>query len=181
MTEPSGPVQDRLPVDAARRLEGVFNHFEAAWREEARPLVENFLGQAEGPERAALLSELVLLDVYYRRRSGEQRRSPCFPWFFASGAGARRRGQGRNRCLGGMVVQCAEHGLLVCFGFPVAYEDAARRAAWTGLGILEDLKALGWRLRRQHKLAGTIARSPTPWPTQSRARSADTGRCPAPG
>ena len=49
-------------------------------------------------------------------------------------------------------MQCNEQGLLVCFGFPVAYEDAARRAARTGLGILEDVKALGEQLRREHKL-----------------------------
>ena len=52
----------------------------------------------------------------------------------------------------GTVVQCNEQGLLVCFGYPVAYEDAARRAARTGLGILEDMKALGEQLRREHKL-----------------------------
>ena len=28
----------------------------------------------------------------------------------------------------GTVVQCNEQGLLACFGFPVAYEDSARRA-----------------------------------------------------
>src|SRR5262249_41181026 len=50
----------------------------------------------------------------------------------------------------GTVVQCNEQGLLVCFGYPVAYEDGARRAARTGLGILADVKALGEQLRRQH-------------------------------
>jgi class 3 adenylate cyclase/predicted ATPase len=52
----------------------------------------------------------------------------------------------------GTVVQCNERGLLVCFGYPVAYEDGARRAARTGLGILADLKALGEQLRREHQL-----------------------------
>src|SRR5207245_2359054 len=52
----------------------------------------------------------------------------------------------------GTVVQCNEQGLLVCFGYPVAYEDAAHRAARSGLGILEDMKALGEQLRREHKL-----------------------------
>ena len=52
----------------------------------------------------------------------------------------------------GTVVQCNEQGLLACFGYPVAYEDAARRAARAGLGLLEDLKALGEQLRREHKL-----------------------------
>jgi class 3 adenylate cyclase/tetratricopeptide (TPR) repeat protein len=52
----------------------------------------------------------------------------------------------------GTVVQCNEQGLLVCFGYPVAYEDGARRAARTGLGLLDDLKGFGERLRRQHSL-----------------------------
>ena len=56
------------------------------------------------------------------------------------------------RRFGGTVVQCNEQGLLVCFGYPVAYEDGARRAAQTGLGILDDMKALGERFRREHKL-----------------------------
>jgi urea ABC transporter urea binding protein len=52
----------------------------------------------------------------------------------------------------GTVVQCNEQGLLVCFGFPVAYEDGAQRAARTGLALLEDMKHLGEQLRREHKL-----------------------------
>jgi serine/threonine protein kinase/predicted ATPase len=52
----------------------------------------------------------------------------------------------------GTVVQCNEEGLLACFGYPVAYEDAAPRAARAGLGLLEDLKALGERLRRVQTL-----------------------------
>jgi hypothetical protein len=49
----------------------------------------------------------------------------------------------------GTLVQSNEQGLLVCFGFPVAYEDGARRAARTGLGLLADLKALGEQVRRE--------------------------------
>ena len=49
-------------------------------------------------------------------------------------------------------MQCNEQGLLACFGFPVAYEDAAGRAARTGLAILEDMKTLGEQFRREHKL-----------------------------
>ena len=61
----------------------------------------------------------------------------------------------------GTVVQCNEQGLLACFGYPVAYEDAARRAARAGLGILEELKALGERLRREHNAgAESVGRHP---------------------
>ena len=49
------------------------------------------------------------------------------------------------------VVQCNEQGFLACFGFPIAYEDAARRAARTGLRMLDDLKALDDRIWRNVK------------------------------
>jgi class 3 adenylate cyclase/predicted ATPase/predicted Ser/Thr protein kinase len=52
----------------------------------------------------------------------------------------------------GTVVQCNEQGLLACFGYPIAYENAARRAARTGLGILENMTILGEQLRREHAL-----------------------------
>ena len=52
----------------------------------------------------------------------------------------------------GTIVQCNEQGLLVCFGYPVAREDAARRGAQAGLGLREAMKVLGARLRRDHKL-----------------------------
>jgi len=52
----------------------------------------------------------------------------------------------------GTVVQCNEQGLLVCFGYPVAHEDAAHRAARSGLAILDDMQVLDERLRRESKL-----------------------------
>jgi serine/threonine protein kinase/tetratricopeptide (TPR) repeat protein len=51
----------------------------------------------------------------------------------------------------GIIVQCNEQGLLACFGYPVAYEDAAARAARTGLGLLADLKPLGKQLLQSYK------------------------------
>ncbi len=56
------------------------------------------------------------------------------------------------RGLDGAVVQCNEQGFLACFGYPVAYEDAARRAARAGLRMLDELNDLGERLRRKHQL-----------------------------
>jgi serine/threonine protein kinase/predicted ATPase len=53
----------------------------------------------------------------------------------------------------GAVVQCNEQGLLACFGYPVAHEDAAQRAVRAGLAILEQMEGFGARLRRQHGLA----------------------------
>jgi serine/threonine protein kinase/predicted ATPase len=56
----------------------------------------------------------------------------------------------------GTVVQCNERGLLVCFGYPVAREDAARCAATAGLDLLRDMKDFADRLRRQHGLEMTV-------------------------
>ncbi len=50
---------------------------------------------------------------------------------------------------GGTVVQCNEQGFLACFGFPVAFEDSARRAARAGLRMLERLKPLGEQFRSE--------------------------------
>jgi serine/threonine protein kinase/predicted ATPase len=57
----------------------------------------------------------------------------------------------------GTVVQCNEQGLLACFGYPVAYEDAARRAAEAGLRLLHDVKAPGGQPRPAPDL------EPSPW------------------
>jgi serine/threonine protein kinase/tetratricopeptide (TPR) repeat protein len=56
------------------------------------------------------------------------------------------------RSLDGTVVQCNETGLLACFGYPVAYEDSARRAARAGLSLLNELEELGKRFRHEYKL-----------------------------
>src|SRR5205085_1394322 len=45
-----------------------------------------------------------------------------------------------------------EQGLRACFGVPAAHEDAATLAARARLALVEDLKALGARLRRAHEL-----------------------------
>ncbi len=52
----------------------------------------------------------------------------------------------------GTVVQCNEEGLLACFGYPTAYEDAACRAASTALAILEALRVRGEDVRREHNV-----------------------------
>ena len=50
--------------------------------------------------------------------------------------------------LGGTVAVSTPQGLQACFGFPVAHEDAARRAVDASLAILERVKTLNERLRR---------------------------------
>ena len=53
---------------------------------------------------------------------------------------------------GGTIVQSSEKGVVACFGFPLAFEDAAGRAARTGLAILEGMKSPGDRLRIADRL-----------------------------
>jgi tetratricopeptide (TPR) repeat protein/tRNA A-37 threonylcarbamoyl transferase component Bud32 len=55
-----------------RRVDRACDRFEAAWKAGRRPRIEDDLGTASGPDRAALLRELVPLDVSYRRRLGER-------------------------------------------------------------------------------------------------------------
>ncbi len=72
--------------------------------------------------------------------------------------GACEQGVGR---FDGAVVQCNEQGLLACFGYPVAHEDAARRACGPASAILEEMEALGARLRREHRAgAEAVGRHP---------------------
>jgi class 3 adenylate cyclase len=55
----------------------------------------------------------------------------------------------------GYVAQYLGDGVLVYFGYPVAHEDDAQRAVWSGLGLLETLAALNDRLAlpSRYKLA----------------------------
>src|SRR5882724_7129957 len=46
----------------------------------------------------------------------------------------------------GYLAQYLGDGVLVYFGYPLAHEDDAQRAVWTGLGLLEALEPLNARL-----------------------------------
>src|SRR5262249_39770176 len=50
------------------------------------------------------------------------------------------------------VVQCDERGLFLVFGFPVAYEDGARRAAHTAVAIRKEMESLAGQLRSRDGL-----------------------------
>jgi serine/threonine-protein kinase len=59
------------------RIDAVCDRFEAAWKAAAagtEPRIEDYVGPFPQGERAALLGELVLLDVHYRARRGERPR-----------------------------------------------------------------------------------------------------------
>ena len=52
----------------------------------------------------------------------------------------------------GTIVRLSAMGLLACFGYPIAYEDAASRAAKAGLSLLQETKILDAQLSSDHKL-----------------------------
>jgi serine/threonine-protein kinase len=69
-----------LPLSARRRVDEACDRFEAAWRAGPGPRAEEFLGDLAGPERLALLRELIPLEVYYRRQWGQE----CRPEDYAA-------------------------------------------------------------------------------------------------
>jgi TOMM system kinase/cyclase fusion protein len=52
---------------------------------------------------------------------------------------------------GGRMLQCNQQGLLACFGYP-ACEDAVLSAVRAGLGIVDDMRAVGEHVKHKHKL-----------------------------
>jgi serine/threonine protein kinase len=61
-----------VPDTRIQRAEQVCDRFEAAWKAGARPCLEDHLADVPEPERAALLPELIALEIDYRRLAGEQ-------------------------------------------------------------------------------------------------------------
>src|SRR5262245_62046703 len=61
-----------LPPTRAQAIDRVGDRFEAAWRSGRRPCIEDYLDEAAEAERAALLRELLALELAYRDRAGER-------------------------------------------------------------------------------------------------------------
>jgi hypothetical protein len=80
------PSEESLPLSAEMRIDAVCVRFEAAWKAVAsggaRPAIEAYLGDAADAERAALLRELLALDLDYRKRGSERPAPDDYrPWF----------------------------------------------------------------------------------------------------
>jgi serine/threonine protein kinase len=54
------------------QIDDICVRFEDAWKAGQRPCLEQYLGELPAGGRAALLGELLKLDLHYRRRAGEQ-------------------------------------------------------------------------------------------------------------
>ena len=53
------------------RVEAVCDRFEAAWKAGRRPPIEDYLGEVPEASQTALVHELLVLELAYRRRAGE--------------------------------------------------------------------------------------------------------------
>jgi serine/threonine-protein kinase len=60
-----------LPLDIDGQVDRICDRFEEAWKQGQRPRIEDFLPNLDRPGRSTLLQHLVKLDIYYRRRAGE--------------------------------------------------------------------------------------------------------------
>lgn len=65
--------QKKLPIAALERIDDLCAEFENAWQRGEPPTIESLLPRAtSSAERDALLAELLVLDIDYRRRRGER-------------------------------------------------------------------------------------------------------------
>jgi serine/threonine-protein kinase len=60
-----------LPLTVGRCLDHICNRFEQAWHSPLAPRIEDYLADDSEVDRPALLRELVLLDIHYRRQRAE--------------------------------------------------------------------------------------------------------------
>jgi serine/threonine-protein kinase len=62
---------DDLPVSLEQQVDRICTRFEAAWKAGAEPRIEDHVADLAGALRQEALRELVMLDIYYRRRGGQ--------------------------------------------------------------------------------------------------------------
>src|SRR6516165_1620771 len=71
MNSPNDSDNESLSLEAEGRIDALCKRFEDAWKAIHPPRLEDFLGEAAGPERSALLRELLRLELDYRQRNGD--------------------------------------------------------------------------------------------------------------
>src|SRR5262245_49009686 len=63
---------ESVPFTLAERINRACDRFEADWRAGGRPRIEDHLAEVTGPERTALIRELLAVELHWRRRGGER-------------------------------------------------------------------------------------------------------------
>jgi serine/threonine protein kinase len=71
MSDQLHPGSEALSSSLLQRVDAICDRFEDAWKAGQRPRIEAYLEDAPTQERAALLRELLFLELAYRRQSGE--------------------------------------------------------------------------------------------------------------
>jgi hypothetical protein len=71
MSADSGPGSAALTLSLEWQVNAACDRFEAAWQAGGRPRLEDYLAGCPEPARAALLAELLPLELVYRGRAGE--------------------------------------------------------------------------------------------------------------
>src|SRR5262249_14361460 len=72
-TDPLGRFND-LPLAGRRTSDRLCTRFEADWRSGSDPPLESYLAEVAPDHQAVLLTELLTLDLEYRRQRGESPR-----------------------------------------------------------------------------------------------------------
>jgi len=72
MSHMSTPADVSLSVPMLEEIDRLCLEFEKDWKSGRGPRIEEHLGEMQGPQRARLLRELLLLDLDYRSRSGQE-------------------------------------------------------------------------------------------------------------
>jgi len=71
MNQASSWFAGHVPPELFEHLERVCDHFERAWKEHRQPRIEDALVEVPDAARPALLYELLVLELVYRRQAGE--------------------------------------------------------------------------------------------------------------
>jgi tRNA A-37 threonylcarbamoyl transferase component Bud32 len=67
--------EDALTLALEQKVDQICTRFEAAWKSGAQPRIEDHLADLGDVEKREVLRELILLDVFYRRKRGESCRA----------------------------------------------------------------------------------------------------------
>jgi serine/threonine protein kinase len=69
------PPRETLPPEVFREVDSACERFEAEWKAGTKPQIAGYLTDTQEPVRSALLRELLLLDIEYRQKAGEEPRA----------------------------------------------------------------------------------------------------------
>jgi hypothetical protein len=136
MPDSTPDTADQALAELMDWVDDIADRFEAAWQALTPPALPDFLAEADGARRRALLPELVKLDIAYRRRLGEKRQVEDYLADFPELAEVGEFRASRSRLPGGMG-PARQAGPTDTQG-PKS-EDTSSRPRLSGYEILEEL------------------------------------------